>query len=366
MSYRKEIFKLCKKLQKDGETQKIQRLVHNMSVSVEHREAGIFHGSLHGDFAYLAKRSNSQFHGYLYLDEHLEHIEPQIPLNVEHLTEGERALLERGHRTLTRFVELCLGELKEKEPLAAEAADPYFLLCEVSCSAAAEPLLSDKELQPAVDAFQKGKIYQAMLAFDLEKLFQKLQREDMRQLIVAMEKEIGQSYDEEEVSENMQKFSLSLHGKKIRLSAAEYLMSSVAILAALKSSLTTSCQMLYEAICGGDLIVLNNENVIAIEKNFSNALFKSCKVLMQGLYISTISWGVKSVVLLDCDPSETWHLHEFGIVTGMTESIKRDLGETTRLTFAVLDDELNPIHNLTNTIIRARVPGMRTSSDSRF
>lgn len=366
MEYRKEIFRLCKKLQKDGEAQKIQLLFHNMSVSVENRNTGVFHGSLHGDFAYLAKRSNSQFHGYLYLDEHLDHIELPIPLNVEHLTEGERALLERGHRTLTRFVELCLGELKEKEPLAAEAADPYFLFREISCSAAAEPLLSDKELQPAVDALQKGKIYQAMLAFDFEKLFHELQRENMLQLIAAMEREIGQSYDDEEVSENMQKFCLSLHGQKGRLGAVEYLMSCIAILTALKSSLTISCQMLYEAICGGDLIVLNNKNVIAIERSSSNVLCKSCKVLMQGLYLNLISQGVRSVVLLDCDPSEARHLHEFGMVTGMTESIKRDLGETTRFTFAVLDDELNPIHNLTNTIIRAKVPEMRASSDSHL
>ncbi|HIZ74031.1 MAG TPA: hypothetical protein IAA05_00705 [Candidatus Blautia excrementipullorum] len=111
------------------------------------------------------------------------------------------------------------------------------------------------------------------------------------------------------------------------------------------------------------MIVLNNENVIAIEKSSSNALCKSCKVLMQGLYLNPISQGVRSAVLLDCAPSETRHLHEFGMVTGMTKSIKRDLGETTRFTFAGLDDELNLIHNLTNIITRAKVPEMRASSD---
>ena len=366
MDYRKEIFRLCKKLQTNGEVQKIQHLIHDMSVSVEHRETGIFHASLHGDFAYLAKRCNSQFHGYLYLDEHLEHMELPIPLKVEHLAEDERAFMERGHRTLTRLVELCLGELKEKESLAAEAADPYFFLHKVSCSATAEPLLSDEELQPAVDAFQKGKVYQAILAFDLEKLFQKLPRENMLQIATVMEKEIGQSYDEEEVSEDMQKFSLSLYRQKGMLDAVSYLIACVAILTSLKSSLTISCRMLYEAICGGDLMVLNNENVIAIEKSSSNALFKSCKVLMQGLYINPVNQGVGSVVLLDCTPSETRHLHEFGMVTGITESIKRDLGETTRFTYVVLDDELNPLHNLTNAIIRAKVPEMRAFSDIHF
>ena len=361
MNYRTELFKLCKKLQKDKEAQKIQRLVHDMSVSIENQDTGFFKDCLHGGFAYLAKQSNSQFQGYLYVDEHLNGVELPIPLKAERVTESERALLERGHRTLLRFVELCLEELKVKENLVADAANPYFLFPEVSFSTSAAPLLSDEELQPAVRAFQTGKAYQAMLAFDLEKMFEKLQRQDLQKLIAVMEREIGQSYDEEEVPEDIQKFSLRLNAQRDKQDAASYLMSGVIILAALKSSLTIGCQMLYEAICGGDLIVLDNDNVISIEKSTSNTLFRSCKVLMQGLYVSTVSQGVRNVVLLDCDPSETRHLHEFGMVIGMTESVKRDLGATTRFTFVILDDEMNPIHNLTNHIIRTRIPEMRPS-----
>lgn len=64
------------------------------------------------------------------------------------------------------------------------------------------------------------------------------------------------------------------------------------------------------------MIVLNNENVIAIEKSSSNALCKSCKVLMQELYLNPISQGVRSVVLLDCAPSETRHLMSLAWLRG--------------------------------------------------
>lgn len=127
----------------------------------------------------------------------------------------------------------------------------------------------------------------------------------------------------------------------------------------LKKSIETICQLLYEAICGADLLVLNNDNIIHIENCSSNIICKLYKVLVQGTHINRMSDGVRSVLLLDCDPAHGIHIHEFGMITAITHSYTRDMGDTTKYTFATLNEEMIYIHNITNEIIKIRLPDIR-------
>ena len=81
---------------------------------------------------------------------------PKI-LSVNHLSSEERLLIEGGHRTLPRFVELCLSDIEEKAHVVAEFMNPYFLYREVNVSEIIEPIVSDEELLPAAIAFMRIK-----------------------------------------------------------------------------------------------------------------------------------------------------------------------------------------------------------------
>lgn len=105
-NFRTEVFKLCKKLQKDEASQKIRKMIYDMSVVIESNEIGEKFTDSRNDFAYMAKHSNTEFHGFIFLDENIEKIDIPNFFNVEHLSSAERILIEQGHKTLTRFIDL--------------------------------------------------------------------------------------------------------------------------------------------------------------------------------------------------------------------------------------------------------------------
>ena len=110
-NFRSEVFKLCKILQKKDEAKQIDELIHNLSVSSENKITGeVF--------------TNMNYSAYV---DNVDKLKFQIPLKIEPLTKSERELIERGHRTLIKFIEMCLDDISKKSLIVAEAMNPYFL-----------------------------------------------------------------------------------------------------------------------------------------------------------------------------------------------------------------------------------------------
>ena len=78
-NFRTEVFNKSKRLQKDEVAQKIGKLIHDRSVVVEQKEIGQKVTDSRNDFAYMAKHSNTEFHGFLFLDDNIEKID--IPIS---------------------------------------------------------------------------------------------------------------------------------------------------------------------------------------------------------------------------------------------------------------------------------------------
>ena len=89
-SFRQEVFRLCKKLQKNETALKVKSVIYNLSVSVESKETGTIKKNAHGDFSYVAQHSNTEFHGYLFLDDSIGEIDLPKILSVNHLSSEER------------------------------------------------------------------------------------------------------------------------------------------------------------------------------------------------------------------------------------------------------------------------------------
>lgn len=350
-TFRSEVFKLCKILQKKDEAKQIGELIHNLSVSSENKITGEVRHTLHGDFAYVAKHSRNQFQGFLFVDDNVDKLKFQIPLKIEPLTKSERELIERGHRTLIKFIEMCLDDISKKSLIVAEAMNPYFLFKEVIYDDSLESLLTDDEMAYAVKLFKEGKIYKTLIASKVEKLFENIDKQKMSILIGTLEKEIGKCFDEN-IPSDLREFSYRLIQKKQYKDITDVMLSFCILIIALKESLSVICQLFYEAICGADLIVLNNDNIIRIENRSVNSICETFKVLIQGMCYNYSSDGVKSILLLDCDPANEKHIHEFGVITAITCSFSADMGNTTKYTFATLDEEMIYIKKLTDDIIR--------------
>lgn len=352
-TFRSEVFKICKELQTKEISHKISSLIRDMSVSTENKETGEIKNTRHGDFAYVAKHSKNQFHGYLYTDENVDIINKQVPFHVEKLLKEERELLEIGHRTLVRFIQLCLSDLKSKSAAIAESMNPYSIFKKVPCDDLGERLLTDEEMQSAVQAYKNGKVYQTLLKSNLATLFNNTPIEQMIALIDITGKEVKKSYDDISNSTIEKLFARTLSG----YNNIEDVMVSVSILFfALKESLQMACNLFYEAICGDDLIVLNNDNIINIENQTSNRAVERYKVLIQDTNLHISGDSIGSILLLDCETMQSTKIHVFGMIIASTLSFACDMGCTTKYTFITVNDELINIQNITDYILEKDLP----------
>lgn len=352
-NFRKEIFELCNKLLKEDAAQEIKQLIYKMSVSKESVDTGETEKNIHGDFAQVAKHSNNEFHGYLFLDDNIGLINLPNFFTVEHLSTDERVLIEKGHKTLTRFVELCLSDISDKSSAIGEWMNPYSNYKPVNISTESHSLLSDDIFRPAVEAFKNGKIYKSLVVTDFTHLFEKIEKEQLRLLFGSVEQEISQSLGED-VAKDLKDFTLRLNSKYSNNNEA--ILAIIILIVALKSSLSLACHVLYRAICGVDLFLLNNDNIISIEKNISTVLCQFYKVFSQDFMIDYSGSEIGSILLLDCDLPYDKHLHEFGMLISQTLNLGGEFGESAKYSFVTVNEEMVCIHHLTDEIIRIGIP----------
>lgn len=355
-AFRHEVFTLCKKLQKNECAQSVGLLIRDLSISVKSKETGMMIKNRHGDFAQIAQHSNSEFHGYLFLDDNVDTIEIPKFFKAEHLSNDERILIERGHKTLTRFIDLCLSDIAHESNAVAESMNPYFLYKMVNVSEMAEPLISDEELLPAVSAFKNGTVYKALMAADFTKLFKKVDITAMRVLVGTIEKEVNQSLGED-IAKDLKDFSLRLNSKLNNITDVMFAFSI--LMFSLKESLKLSCRLLYRAICGVELFVLNGDNIINIEKITSNTVCQFYKVFAQDLPFDYTGSEMGSILLIDCDPPYGSHIHEFGMIVSETLNLSGEFGQTTKYSFVIVNEEMIHIHQLTKEVLRIGLPTVR-------
>lgn len=352
-NFRTEVFKLCKKLQKDETSEKIGEMIHDMSVVVETNEVGAKVRDSRNDFAYIAKHENNEFQGFLFLDDNIEKLEFPHFFKPKHLLPEERTLIERGHKTLIRFIDLCLSGIASESNGVANSMNPYFLNKEVNVSKSAIALLSDDELMPAVEAFMSGKTYKVLMDSNFTKLFNRIDINSMRTLISILEKEINNSLGED-VSQDLRDFSMKLHSKLDDITDVMFAFS--VLMLALKMSLKLSCRSLYRALCGSDLFVLSNDNIINIEKRATTVVSEFYKVFAQDINLDSSGSEMGSVLLIDCDSPHDTHIHEFGMLIAQTLNLVGEFGTSAKYSFVTVNEEMIPIHQLVEEILRVELP----------
>lgn len=352
-NFRNELFELCKKLIKQNESQEIGQLIYKMSTSKESANTGKLERNLYGDLAQVAKHINNEFYGYLFIDDNIESINFPNFFRVEHLSIDERVLIEKGHKTLTRFIELCLSDISNRSSMVGDLMSPYSNYKPVNISSDVLCLLSDEDLKSAVDAFKNGKIYKALTNVDFALLFEKIEKNQLQEFFGRIEQEVNQSLGEN-VIQTLKDFSLKIDFKYSNIN--EIMLAISILIVALRSSLALACRLLYRAICGINLFVLNNDNIISIEKNTSTVLCHFYRVFSQDFIIDYSGSEMGSILLMDCDLPYGEHIHEFGMLISKTLNFAGEFGESAKYSFVTIDEDLIFIHCLTNKIVKLGMP----------
>ena len=361
--FRSAVFDLCKECKKHPRSQEIRELIHNISVVVTKKEEDILGSPPHGDFAYISSHHNVQFLGYFITDESIDEINKQPPFHVTPLDENERYVIEMAHKTLQAFIDACISEIKEKHPKAYILINPYSQYREPDLKTGANSIFNRDAFEECVTALRRGKVYKKLIENDTLYALDSVSKEHLQLLSSLIDKEFRRNYSN--VSKETEDILLKFDTASPTM--PDILMVYCIYCHALQRVLSNAIQLLFEAILGKKFVVLNNDNIINIDQRGSNQVYEKYVVLCQGAFwgIGSIS-NIGSIVLLNCDLSDSYHIKRFGVVYSETLSFAGEFGESTKLSFATVDEELNPIHIVTNHAMNSTLGKMPVKYDRKF
>lgn len=355
-SFRSEVFSLCQKLAGSKQAHEISRVIHDLSVSPEEDVLRSLTKGKHGDFAYVAKQSDTEFQAYLFLDDNLDRVSLPDCFRVEHLLTSERILIENGHATLVEFVKECLSDISNECEIAGRMMEPYSLHKDVEISGSAKSLLTRNALQGAVKAFKETPAYISFISSNILEVFKQAATETVLDLFSALDNSM-QLCLKARIPNDIKDFS---HRLALRTYESEdAFFAPTLLMFSLRQSLKTAIHLMFRAICGVNLFVLNENNIIKIESQSSDATCDRYRVLAQGVEFDTAGNSAGDVLLCDFSFNNGKHIHEFGFVVSETVSFSKECGETSKFSFVGLDDSLNLLRPLIQQIIQANLPPIK-------
>lgn len=337
MAFRNAVFELCKILQRDIIKDEISSLMINLNCYKEGQAE-----PNRSNYGYLGKSLRNQFHGFLFIDEKrysIAELKETISLSV-----NEKTLLHQGHMVLTDFIDNCLEDIKKEAPHIAKVIDPYSRYIPIQKISVNSRVKTDV-FEQCVSEFKNTAIYKKLIESSMWQIIKSMPEGQIERLVGVLDKEIIHT-SLDNVPDEIRNFSF--RRMQSSLNTQDLLMRDACIILSLREMLANACQLLYCALVGGDLIVLDNNNLISIDNEASNAVYSYMTVLVQGIIMNMHSDLVGDILLINCEIASKHKIHEFGRIHQATISFNQDEGETTKLTFCLVDDTLNPISNLVN------------------
>lgn len=335
MEFRNSVFGVCKELQKTSLKNDICSLITKLNCYREGQEE-----LDRSTFGYYARKLKNQFYGYLFVDENKDnifHLRDYVLLNKE-----ERLLLRQGHKVLTDFIDYCLEDIKQLAPNVAKNINPYSRYSPIQ-QVPVDSKIDKYLLKQCASEFKNTKLYKQLLNSPMWKYIKKMTHENLEQLIGILDRDVLRS-SLDIVPKDIEEFAYRMIGNSKSLE--DILMLDSCIMLSLREMLSNACQLMYLALVGGDLVVLNNDNLISIDEQKWNSVYSYMTVLVQGIIINGNTELVGDIVLIDCEMGNGDRIHEFGRIQRETISYNCKYGDTTKLTFCLVDEVLNPISNL--------------------
>ena len=347
-SFEKAVFQLCKKINKDSKFEEIRNDIKSVIINKKNHTDNFLDYKIYEDQSYVANHFRMQFLGFLLVDESLDEINSKTLFQLKKYNKQERQILEKAYITTIHFIDKCLEDVKNKYPKVSLLLDPYAQYRKPKIESDAQSFLDEEDIEQCAASFKSGKIYNKIISNDALQIIENTDERIISYLATTLKKQFSDEMRgvSPEIKEYIQKIKTSN-----RIGTEDVLMAYSIFCYTLMSSLETAIQIMYDALIGKTMVVMNNENIIALPNHSSDLIFEKRSVLIQDAIINNTYGGVGSIALLDCDSSKETHIKDFGIMVSITINYANDLGESTKITIITVDDELNKIHLLTNSIL---------------
>lgn len=349
--FKTAVFRLCKKWSESSQAKEIRQVIKDITLlkNVPFSDESNINNPTHGDLAYIASQNKIQFLGYLLVDDSLEYVNNNTNFCATHLSDEERHIIETAHLGLTLFIESCIGEIKKKFPQSSILINPYSNYHEPQIKTDATSFFTSEDLYECVESFKKGALYNKILQDDILRLFENTSEAEIVNLGLTINKQLKKDF--EEMTDETQDFLESLY--KDCNTPPEIMVAYSFYCYALQQSLKNAVEMLFEAIIGEEFLVLNNDNIIKLDNKNNNTVYEKYTVLCQDVFFGISGSKIGSVVLLSCEPMDNYHIKKFGVIFSETVSISTELGHSSKISLVTIDENLNPIHLLTNRILES-------------
>lgn len=335
-TFRKEVFKMCNSIKNLTELNPLRRIMKSFLPSKDINTI---------DFKKMAFSNGIQlnmgFHGILLAFENRLIIPSNSAAKID-LTDDEFTQLSLGNYLIESFVEMCLEDIKRINKPLAKALSPFSFY---------KPLVNKRNypefdltlFKKAADSFKSASIYLNFLKSPLFRSLVSVKEDDATNLIYALDKRVIK-ISTDDIPNDIKDIVLKKHSGLLD-DAANYSYQSF-LLIALREMLTLACRLLYSAIIGNDLIVINSDDLIDIKNNSHNVVYRTYTLLIQGAVFIPFDNTIGNVVLFDFAKKDI-SIHEFGTIREVTINYSQETGNTSTITFCAVDDDLNPIYTLT-------------------
>jgi len=340
-SFRDEIFQLCKKLNSMEQFSSLRQTMHELRFLSSENELY----DPKRDICFNGILLRAEFYGILLAYEKKLISIPSTSLKNTDLSEKEKKDLVLGHSYISKFISLCLEEIKEKNCFLGNILSPYSFLFPIENVSETE--IDVSLFHDAVDSFKSTSVYRSIIETNALQAFTLASEEMIRNLFGSLYKEIIQA-----PTDCVPKDIILLKDREKswrpnqQVNAIDALQLISFKLLALREMLSHAASLLYDSILGSKLLVIDENKLINIEKNSDNTIYSYRTILLQGSVLSPYNDMLNRVFLFHFEKGP-FRMHEFGRASSMTTKFANENGDTTKLTYCTLDEELNPISNLT-------------------
>ena len=340
MAFRNRMFEFCNLL-KDSE------LRHEISKTIKSISKTKDDGDIYQSTIPMALGSQRlQFFGYLLIDEKIDEEikQEQIFKNIKHLTAEERNIMEIGHMLILSFIDKALEDIKNFSKTIARVIHPYYGYDKLRFfdKNIKDIPIKESDLEKYTRSFRMSSLSRAIKSSQEWNFIKELSEDELYGLLEVIKRDINKVAFKD-VPEFLREFSLKKFSGQG--DSTQLMMEQILTLFAIRETIELAIQMIFTTLCGKDLIVFDNDNIITIDEDFSNTMTEGLTIFSVDS-IMGLDRIVGNLALVTCSQGEDFKIKKFGRIDEVKVNFLHEEGDTLKCKIRVIDENLNPYFNL--------------------
>jgi len=328
-------YNLCKHIKSLPIRKQVVESLHTLHYS--NTTKGIQDGS-RDSLGYYARKQNMQFLGYLLIDEHKNDSARLVgSIKIAPLSHQEIVLFEKAHTFIAETDNICATALSTILPNAIDVIKPYIQYPYKTKAESIETIDPNVESVEDLHLAFRNHPSIGIISKCVDKVprIQMISKEHLMDGMIGIRRYIG-SQGFSKAASDFQNSELAT----IKDSPEYFITKTLKALVALKVSLSVLNQLLYQSFKTDKLVVLDNDNVIAVKNISRNFLGKHVSILSHPIKMEQMASnaGDEILVKLKLDKYIIEGLHH---IESVTISFNRDFGNRQDFELLKIDENLN-------------------------